>query len=197
MLEARGEIDAVRPKVDVAPGRGVAPLPAGVLLAPALGQVPDRRRREPGGIGPEQRRQGLRELPRGHALEVEPGQELFEVPRAPQVGREDRRGEADRLDVSGTAVADLGPADLDRADPGLDLPRGRVAVAPEPPTTLPVEQGGMGNEERLDLGLDRLPQHPPGALAQQRQQRVIRDARSWPGQRDNGILLHGVSSRVT
>jgi hypothetical protein len=70
VIEARGEMDPVGPEIDVAPGRGVAPLPARVLLPPALGRVPDRRRREPGGIGPEQRRQGLRELPRGHALQV-------------------------------------------------------------------------------------------------------------------------------
>jgi hypothetical protein len=53
----------------------------------------------------------------------------------------------------------------------------------------------MGAEERLDLGLDRLRQHPPGGLAQHGQQRVVRDARSWSGQGDNAILLHGVSSR--
>jgi hypothetical protein len=37
----------------------------------------------------------------------------------------------------------------------------------------------MGSEERL--GLDRLRQHAPGAFAQHRQQRVVRDARSWSG----------------
>ena len=54
----------------------------------------------------------------------------------------------------------------------------------------------MGGEERLDLGLDRLHQHPPGALPQHGQQRVVGDARSWPRQGDHAILLHGVSSRV-
>jgi hypothetical protein len=53
----------------------------------------------------------------------------------------------------------------------------------------------MGGEECLDLGLDRLHQHPPGALAQYGQQRIVRDARSWSRQGDNSILLHGVSSR--
>jgi hypothetical protein len=52
----------------------------------------------------------------------------------------------------------------------------------------------MGGEERLDLGLDRLRQHLPGALAQHGQQRIVHDARSWPRQGNDGILLHGVSS---
>jgi hypothetical protein len=51
----------------------------------------------------------------------------------------------------------------------------------------------MRGEEHLDLGLDRLRQHPPGPFAQHRQQRIVRDARSWPRQGNDGILLHGVS----
>jgi len=55
----------------------------------------------------------------------------------------------------------------------------------------------MGGKERLDLGLDRLHQHPPGAIPQHGQQRVVGDARSWSRQGNNAILVHGVSSRVT
>ena len=55
----------------------------------------------------------------------------------------------------------------------------------------------MGGEERLHLGLDRLRQHPPRPLAQHRQQRVVRERRAWPRQRDNGTFLHGVSFLVT
>jgi hypothetical protein len=69
-----------------------------------------------------------------------------------------------------------------------------MPVAHGTPAALFVAQPGMGGEEGLDLGLDRLHQHPPGAFAQHRQQRVVRDARSWSRQGDNGILLHGVSS---
>jgi hypothetical protein len=79
------------------------------------------------------------------------------------------------------------------ADPGLDPPLGCPAVAHEPPTTLPIDEPDVGGEERLDLGLDRLHQHPLGAIAQHGQQRIARDARSWPRQGDDGILLHGVS----
>src|SRR4051794_19981485 len=55
----------------------------------------------------------------------------------------------------------------------------------------------MDGKERLDLGLDRLHQHPPGAVPQNREQRIVHEARSWPRQGDDSILLHGVSSRVT
>ena len=62
---------------------------------------------------------------------------------------------------------------------------------------MPVDQPGMGGEEPLDLGLDRLHQHPPGVLAQQRQRRGIGDARSWFGQADDAIPLRGVSFLAT
>jgi hypothetical protein len=57
-----------------------------------------------------------------------------------------------------------------------------------------IRELGMGGEERLDLGLDRLHQHPPGAFTQHRQQRIVGEARAWPGQGNDGIVLHGVSS---
>jgi hypothetical protein len=122
-------------------------------------------------------------------------QELLDVPGPAQIGRQDRRGEPDRLAVSDTAaVAQLRSANLERADPGLKPALGRMSVAHQAAPTLLVREPSMGGEERLDFGLDRLRQHPPGALAQHGQQRIVRDARSWPRQGDDGILLHGVSS---
>ena len=110
------------------------------------------------------------------------------------VGRQDRRGEPDRAAISDTAaVAQLRSANLERADPGLEPALGRMSIADQAAPTLLVHEPGMRGEERLDLGLDRLRQHPPGPLAQHRQQRIVRDARSWPRQGNDGILLHGVS----
>ena len=197
MLEPRREVDTVGPEVDVAPGREVALLPALVLPLPSLRQPPHRGGREARCVGAEQRRQGLLELPGRNALEVEPRQELLEVPGPPQVGWQDRRGEADRSRAAVAAVADPRAAHLDRADPGLNLPLGGMAVAHQPAPAPLVHKPSMSYEERFDLGLDRLRQHPPSTLAQHAQQRIVRDARSWPRQRNNPILLHGVSFQVT
>ena len=72
-----------------------------------------------------------------------------------------------------------------------------VPVAHQAPATLVVGEVRVGSQERLDLGLDGLRQHPPGILAQHRQQRIVRERGTWPRQRDNGTFLHGVSFRVT
>ena len=55
----------------------------------------------------------------------------------------------------------------------------------------------VGTALTLDLGLDRLRQHPPRPLAQHRKERVHLNGSSWSRQRDDGILLHGVSFLVT
>src|SRR3954463_8096787 len=195
--EPRGEVDPVGPEVDVAAGRQVAPLPARVLPLPGLGQAPDRRRRQPRRVGPEERHQGLRELPGRDALQVEPGQQLLDVPGPSQVGRQDGRAEADRPRAVPAAVADPRSADRERADPGLDVPLRGVPVAHHTSATLAIGEVGVGGDECLHLGLDHLHQHPPRSLAQHRQQRVVRDRRAWLRQRDDGTFLHGVSFLVT
>jgi hypothetical protein len=81
VLEPWGEVDAVGPEIDVAPGGEVAPLPAHMLLLPSFRETPHRRCRQARRLGPEQRRQGLAELTRGHALQVKPGQQLLHVLR--------------------------------------------------------------------------------------------------------------------
>ena len=195
MLQPGREVHAVGPEIDVASGGEIAPLPAFVLVLPARRQPPHGRRREARRLGPEQRRQRLGELARRYTLQVKPGQELLNVLGPAQVGRQDRRGEPDRPAVSDTAaVAQLRSANLERADPGLEPALGRMSVAHQAAPTVLVHEHSMGGEERLDLGLDRLRQHPPGALAQHGQQRIVHDARSWPRQGNDGILLHGVSS---
>jgi len=72
-----------------------------------------------------------------------------------------------------------------------------MPVADQAPPAPLVGQALVGGEERLDLGLDRPRQHPPGTLAQHREERVRLDGSSWSRQRDDDILLHGVSSLVT
>ena len=164
---------------------------------PDLGEPTDRCWREARRIRTKKRRQGLAELAGRDPLQVEPGQELLDVPGPPQVRRQNLGGEADRCGVDTAAVTQLRPADLDRPDPGLDRPLGRMPVAHHPPPAVLVLELGMRGKKRLHLGLDRLGQHPPRPVTQHRKQRIVGDAGSWPGQPDNAILLHGVSLRVT
>ena len=72
-----------------------------------------------------------------------------------------------------------------------------MAIADHTAPPLLVLELGVSRQKRLHLRLDRLHQHPPRALAQHRQQRIIGDAASWPAQPDNTVLLHGISFLVT
>jgi hypothetical protein len=148
VLEARREVDPIGPNnVDVALGRQVAALPALVLVLPGGNQAAERGRRKAGRIRPEQGRERLLELPRRDTLQVEPGEEFLDGPRAPQVGRQHRRGAADPgALVGGSPVAHPGALDLDRADAGLDRPLRRVAVADETPAPVVVDQLGVRRE---------------------------------------------------
>ena len=197
MVKPRGEVDAVGPYVDVAAGCEATSLPARVLLLPSLSEAPDGGRRQPGCFGTEQRRQRFLELSGRDTLEVEPGQQLLDVPGPPQVGRQHRRAEADRGQAAVAAVANPRPADRECSNPGLDVPLRRVPVAHQAPTASVIGEIGVGDEERLHLGLDRLHQQAPGAVAQHRQQRIVRESSSWSRQRHNGTFLHSVSFLVT
>jgi hypothetical protein len=72
-----------------------------------------------------------------------------------------------------------------------------VPVAHQTPAASVIGEVSVGSQERLDLGLDGLPQQAPGARAQHCQQRIVRESSTWPRQRDNGTFLHGVSFLVT
>jgi hypothetical protein len=93
------------------------------------------------------------------------------------------------------AVTQLRPAHRDRADAGLDLALGRVTVADDPAPAMPILKLGVRPEKCLDLGLDDLLQHPPRSRSQHLEQRIVGHARTWARQPNDGILLHGVSSK--
>jgi hypothetical protein len=190
----------------VAPGGEIALAPVPVLPLPALGQAPHgRRRRQARRPGREPRRQGPRELTgRGAALAVGPRRQPPAAPGPAWVGRRDRRGGAKRLFTSPapprsralgrrTARGPMPPVGSGRS--GARPPRRAHRASP----ALPVGGVGAGGEGRRGPGRDRPRQQaPPGALAQhRRQQRVVRDARSWPGQADAAIPLRGGSFPVT
>lgn len=54
-----------------------------VVAAPLLLEPGQCRRRQAGGVFPEQSGQGFLEITRGNALEVQPRQQLFDRARAP------------------------------------------------------------------------------------------------------------------
>src|SRR4051794_9435816 len=62
VFEARLQMDAIGPDIDVALGRQIALLPRDVLVEPAILQATDRGGRQPGGILAEQRSQRFREV---------------------------------------------------------------------------------------------------------------------------------------
>ena len=72
-----------------------------------------------------------------------------------------------------------------------------MPVAHQAPAAPVIGEVGVGSQERLDLGLDGLPQQAPGTRAQHCQQRIVGECRAWPRQRDNSTFLHGVSLLVT
>ena len=53
-----------------------------------------------------------------------------------------------------------------------------MPITHQTPATLLVDEFRMSDEERLNLGLDRLHQHPPGAVTQDGQQRIAKTERS-------------------
>jgi hypothetical protein len=68
-----------------------APTPAHMLLRPAILEPPDGRGREPAGVLAEQCDQGLVEIARRDALEIQDRDQHLEALRATRVGRQDRR----------------------------------------------------------------------------------------------------------
>ena len=121
-------MDAIDPQVHVLFVRERPLFPAHVLGAPDLFQPPDRAGGQPGSVRPEERGEGLAEVPRGDPLEIQPRQQLLERLRAPEVRGEDRRGETDRA----SPVAHPGGLDRNRADPGLDRTLRPIAIPDHP-----------------------------------------------------------------
>jgi hypothetical protein len=72
-----------------------------------------------------------------------------------------------------------------------------MPISHNAPPALPILELGMSCPKCLHLGLDHLLQHPPRAIPQHQQQRIVTDTRPWPCQTNNRILSHGVSFLVT
>ena len=193
-LQARLQVDAIGPEIDIAPGRQVALLPALVLGLPVAPQPGDHRRREVRGVLAEESGERFLEVAGRDPAQVQDRQQRVDAPAAPCPARQNPRREADPIAGRG-AVAHLHPPYLDRADPGLDGPLRAIAVADDagPPIGEPLVR--HRRQEGFGLRLDRLGEQAPRTCAQHCGQWVIH--RLGLRETDNGaILVHGVSLRL-
>jgi hypothetical protein len=112
-------------------------------------------------------------------MQVQQRQHLGDLGCLPAPRRQDRRGEPLALPGVriGALVVDPRYRHLDRAGAGQHLPRLVIAVADHQPAAVLVPLGGVRRDIGIDLGLQRLGQHPPGAfphdLIDQRRRAVL------------------------
>ena len=200
LSHARFEVDAVRPDVEEPARAEVALLPGPVVFPPVRFQPRDGLGRKALGIGPQQGRQRLAEIARGHALEVEPGRSAFpsdrwqEMPhlldrfRAAQVARQDPGREGDPV-LARLAVPHARHLHGHRADPGQDLALRKMTMAHQPGPSVLELMVGEGRQQRgqfrLDCLLDQLARAVPDDLGQR-----VRRKSQWIGQMGDGIVRH-------
>ena len=109
-------------------------------------------------------------------------------PGAPQIGRQDRRGEL-RPPAFRCPIPHPGRFHRNRANPGLNLPFGQITMPDQPPAANPIGLIGMGGKKRVQLGLNRLRDQFPRTLAQPIRQRVGGKS-GRRAKRDTRILHH-------
>ena len=164
-FEADVDVDPVGPQVDIV-HTGQVPGREGALLGlPYLGQLGDHRRGQPG-RGAEELAQRGHEVPGGQAVQVEQRQYLGDLRTLAAPRRQDRRGEPRPFAGVGVGAAVVDPrrGDLHRAGAGEYLAGLMRAVAHHQPATDLVALADEPGDVGVDLGLQRLDQHPAGAL---------------------------------
>ena len=192
-LHAGLEVDAVGPDIDVAPGRQVPPLPARIVLRPALLQPRDDRRRQVGRILAEQNTQRLLEITGRDAAQVQDRQQSVEAGRPPSPARQQGRAEPDPLGCrTGSPVTDLDPLELDRPDPGLDHAFRPMAMPDQPVPAIGQLQVLPGGQEGRHLGFDGLLQQLAGSRSEKGRQGII-DLVGLAKPDNAGIFVHGVA----
>src|SRR3954453_14796647 len=191
VLEARLDVDAIGPEVDVALGGEIALAPAGMLLRPGLLEPSHGRSREPASILTEQRDQRLLEVAGGNALEVEDRDQHLQALRPACVGRQNRRRKSDALGAFANTVAHTRAAHRNRTDAGHDLAIRQMPVADQPMAAVLGQLVAMAGEQGRNLGLDGLRQQRPCAAAQHLGQWIGKS--SWLSELENISLGHGVS----
>ena len=183
------EVNPVDPQVHVPLVGQAAPLPLRMFVLPNRLQAADRARRQPRRIATQQRGQRFPETAGRDPLQVQPRQQLFDHLGPSQIGRQDRRGEAQRPGP----IPHPRCLHRHRADAGLDRAFGQLAVAYQTRPTSGIQLVGMPGQELGHLRFNRLRQQRPSSLSQHFGQRVPNLVRHrWILQRENVIVTHGV-----
>lgn len=137
---------------------------------------------------PGQRGRGLLKIAPGNPFEVKPRQQVLDGPRLAQVGRQDRRGEADLLGII-TPVPHAWHPDRHRADHGDHLAFRQVTVAHQPCATICGLIPGMRFQQCRWFSFNRLLDQITRTGAQNVAQGITSKS-MWIGQRGDGISRH-------
>ena len=158
-------MDAISPQVDIVHGGQVPGREGALLRLPGLRQPRDHRRRQPGRRAQELAQRG-HEVPGRQPMQVKQRQHLGDLRGLARPRRQDRRGEPPPLTRSrvGALVVDPRHGHLDRTRAGQHLPRLVIAVPHHQAAAVLIALRGVRRDISIHLGLQRLGQHPPGAL---------------------------------
>ncbi len=168
-------VHAVGEQVGVAHEVQSAALERPMLLAPALRQPRDRRRRQPRGVLAEQVAQRRREVPRRQPAQVEHRQHVGHARRPTRVARQDPAREPAplaglRIDA---LVVHARRAHRKRARPDRHTPLLPTTVAHHQPPTIPVELVAQ-RAQRTDRPRPRAPRRSSAAHPHARAHRATR-----------------------
>jgi hypothetical protein len=190
LLESDVEVDAVGPDVHDPLVREVSTAPFLEVRLPDLLEPHDRRRGEARSIRAEQRSQGFREVARGDALEVQPGNQLFDRLRPTQVRRQDRARELDATAILvDAAVVDTRAPDFDVSHARLDRALGAVTVAHDETMAGLITSSRVLRQVALDLRFQGCSEHALSAASKDLRERILR-ASDWLGFDERRSLLH-------
>ena len=162
-----------------------------MFVGPDFFQPGDGRCRQIARIGADERGEGLSEIARRDALQVQERDQHIETFRAARIGRQDRRRKADALFSLQASVTDTRLAHADEADTSRDLAFRQMAVAHQPPMAILGQLVSVRFKKTRDFGFDSLSEEAPCALPQHSGQRIGK--LSWLSQFDDIILGDGVS----
>src|SRR5690606_38083266 len=191
IFKANVEVNAIGPDVNVMLVGQIAFGPLLVFDLPLFGESRDAAGRQSRAVVAEQRRQCVAEVAGADTRQIETGQQFLDAFALAQIRRHKTRDEAFTL-AFGPAVMHTRHANVQRTDPRDDRSRLSVIVAHDLSPTGGIDTGGVLIDPRRDLGLDRLHEHPPGALAENVGKRIPRrGGGGWQRERLSGNVFHG------